>query len=489
MTPRVEAPELHGEVGWLNTDSPLRLRDLRGKIVLLDFWTYCCINCLHVFADLKRLEKKYRDVLVVIGIHSAKFNAEKDPEGLRAAVLRHEIEHPVANDAEMAIWSTYGVRGWPTLALIDPEGNLIGGVSGEGHFDLLDHLIAHEVEQATARESLDRRPRSFRRERALPAILAFPGKLCAGTEPARLFVADTNHHRVLEVEPAGRVVAAYGCGVAGFVDGPSVDACFRQPQGLALRDGTLFVADAGNHALRAVDLGGATVRTVAGTGKQGRGPLSRGKATKVALNSPWDLAVVGGRLFVAMAGAHQICVLHLREKTIEAHAGDGREEIVDGPLAEASFAQPSGLALGDGCLFVADAEVSGIRAVDLDPQGFVSTVVGEGLFEFGDRDGRGAMVRLQHPLGCVWHDGRLWVADTYNHKLKVVDPAERTVTTVAGDGRPGSEDGRRARFHEPAGVAVLGNILYIADTNNHAIRTYDPATGEVATLRLTGLPA
>lgn len=424
-------------------------------------------------------------MLVVIGIHSAKFNNEKDAANLRKAVLRHELVHPVANDSDFTLWNRYGVRGWPTLVLIDPEGNLIGGVSGEGHFDLLDRVIAQAVEAHEKKGTLQRGHPEFPCATEATGTLAFPGKLCGAHDPVRLFVADSIHHRILEIDPAGKVLAVIGSGRPGHDDGDYAAAAFFRPQGLAWRPGTLFVADTDNHMVRAVDLATRRVATIAGTGEPSRGRFG-GRAQKTALSSPWDLALDQQRLFIAMAGVHQIWVLDLGKGTVVPYAGSGREDIVDGPLEEAAFAQPSGLALGGGSLFVADSEVSGIRAVDLDPNGLVATVVGEGLFEFGDRDGRGAQVRLQHPLGCAWHEGKLFVADTYNHKIKVVDPGESSATTFAGDGTPGRQDGIPARFHEPGGLAVLEGKLYIADTNNHAIRVCDLATREVATLALAG---
>ncbi|MBI3272208.1 MAG: redoxin domain-containing protein [Planctomycetes bacterium] len=488
MAERVQAPELEGETGWLNAAGPVRLRDLRGKVVLLDFWTYGCINCRHVFPDLRRLEKKYGDALAVVGIHSAKFSTEKDAANLRKAILRHGVDHPVANDGEFVNWGRYGIRGWPTLVVIDPEGYLVGGVSGEGHYELLEQVVGRTLAEHEKKGTLDRTPVRYRREEEETGLLAFPGKLCARGSPPRLFVSDTNHHRLLEVAASGQVLSVIGSGRAGFEDGAYEACSFFQPQGLACSGGTLFVADTENHAIRAVDLAARRVSTLAGTGERARGGAGGGPGRKTALNSPWDLALDKHRLFIAMAGDHRLWVLDLGAKgSVRPYAGSGREDLLDGPLDEAAFAQPSGLAVGGGFLFVADSEVSAIRATDLHEKGLVSTVVGEGLFEFGDRDGRGALVRLQHPLACLYHAGRLFVADTFNHKLKELDPEEKTSATFAGDGQPGFVDGERARFHEPGGLAVLGDQLYVADTNNHAVRVCDLATRAVSTLVLAGL--
>jgi thiol-disulfide isomerase/thioredoxin len=117
----VRAPEFPAGMQWLNTATPLRLADLRGKIVLLDFWTYCCINCMHIIPELTALERKYPNELVVIGVHSAKFHNEGDSENIRQAILRYEIQHPVVNDRDFRIWRSYAVRAWPTLMVIKPS--------------------------------------------------------------------------------------------------------------------------------------------------------------------------------------------------------------------------------------------------------------------------------------------------------------------------------------------------------------------------------
>src|SRR5215475_7196021 len=135
---RVRAPEITGGRGWLNTDKPLSLAALKGKVVLLDFWTYGCINCIHIIPDLKKLEAKYPNQLVVIGVHSAKFLNEKGTENIRQAILRYEIEHPVVNDKDFEIWQSYTARSWPTLVLINPKGKEVGRHSGEGIYDIFD---------------------------------------------------------------------------------------------------------------------------------------------------------------------------------------------------------------------------------------------------------------------------------------------------------------------------------------------------------------
>jgi DNA-binding beta-propeller fold protein YncE len=486
----MRAPELDGGVDWLNTAGPLRLRDLRGKIVLLDFWTLCCINCIHTLPDLAKLEKKYPNELVVIGVHSAKFENEKNSESIRKAILRYEISHPVVNDANMKIWQAYGVNSWPTLYLVDPEGYLVGRGSGEGLGDAADTIIAKLIKEHRAKKTLNEEPLRFDlarfRERG-DNPLFFPGKVLADGAGGRLFIADSTHHRIVITDLAGKKIAVAGTGKSDKVDGPFEQASFNDPQGLALRGDTLYVADRKNHLLRALDLQNKTVKTIAGNGQKGEDRRRGGDALQVGLNSPWDLCLHGNILYIAMAGHHQIWTLDLNKRLLLPYAGSGRENISDGGLAEASFAQPSGLTRNHTTLFVADSEVSAVRAVPLDGRGEVKTIVGEGLFEFGDVDGVGNRVRLQHALGLAYHDGKLYVADTYNSKIKVIDPSERSCTTFVGGKANGWWAG--GLFSEPGGLSITGDKMYVADTNNHRIRVVDLNTKAISTLDLQGIEA
>jgi thiol-disulfide isomerase/thioredoxin len=485
---RVRAPELTGGRGWLNTDKPLSLAALKGKVVLLDFWTYGCINCIHIIPDLKRLEAKYANQLVVIGVHSAKFQNEKETENIRRIILRYELEHPVVNDADFKIWNSYGVRGWPTQVLIDPAGYVIGAISGEGNYEVIDEAIADAITESRKRGDLNEQPLRLALERAkvgeLP--LAFPGKVLADEKSERLFIADSNHNRIVITKLDGTLLETVGTGARGADDGPFDRAAFYRPQGMALAGDSLFVADTENHLIRRVDLKTRTVETVAGTGKQSQAYGEEGAARSIALNSPWDLQLAGHDLYIAMAGPHQIWRLDLEKQRVSTFAGSGREARKDGPAEMAGFAQPSGLATDGKTLYVADSESNIIRAIDL-ATGEVRTLAGGDLFDFGDVDGEGDDVRLQHPLGLAMTDGKLLIADTYNHKLKQLDPLARTVRTLFGTGKPGQSDAAPASFYEPGGISVTSGRLYVADTNNHAVRVVELKTGATATLKLKGL--
>ena len=514
---RIPVPEFPADAEWLNAGRQVTLESLRGKFVLLDFWTYCCINCMHVLPELKKLEHAYPNELVVIGVHSAKFEAERGRENIEEAILRYEIEHPVVNDSDHAIWNQFGVRSWPTLMLIDPSGEAIWGKGGEAVFADIDAVIRRGLPYYRQRGLLDTSPIKFERLAAqqVDTPLRFPGKVYADASSDRLYVADSNHNRIVVTTLAGELVDTIGSGAIGRRDGRFEDAQFNHPQGMVLREYQLFVADTENHLLRRIDLRSRTVTTLAGTGEQSRqswpglqglGPNDAlpkrwvGPPSTTALNSPWALWIHDEDLFIAMAGPHQIWKMTLSGKEIGPFAGNGREDIVDGRLLPprpyqegfSSFAQPSGLASDGKRLFVADSEGSSIRAVPFNPRGRVRTIVGTAklpqarLFTFGDRDGSAKQVLLQHALGIVHHEGQLYITDTYNNKVKAIDASTGETKAIAGSGRPGSGDDP-AEFDEPAGITFAKGVLYVADTNNHAIRTIDLGTGAVATLKIAGL--
>jgi thiol-disulfide isomerase/thioredoxin len=486
---KIRAPELTGARGWLNTDKPLTLSALKGKVVLLDFWTYGCINCMHIIPDLKKLEKKYPNELVVIGVHSAKFDNEKDTENIRRIILRYEIEHPIVNDADFKIWNDYAVNAWPTRYLIDPGGYIIGRLSGEGGYEALDKAISDSIAEFRKRGELNEAPLKLVLEKAkvgdLP--LAFPGKILADEKNDRLFIADSDHNRIVIAKLDGTLVDVIGTGTHGMVSGSFAESSFFRPQGMALDGDRLYVADTENHLIRRIDLKARTVETIAGTGMQMQEYGQSGPALKVALNSPWDLQLIGRSLYIAMAGPHQIWKLDLDKMEISTFAGSGREARHDGSLAESAFAQPSGLASDGQTLYVSDAEANIIRGINLGPNAQVRTLVGGDLFDFGDKDGSGDGVRLQHPLGLARWNDKLLIADTYNHRIKLLDPKARTVKAFAGLGKPGQADGAAPSFYEPGGLTIAKGKLYVADTNNHAIRVVDLNTKETRTLVIKGL--
>jgi thiol-disulfide isomerase/thioredoxin len=474
-TARVRAPELDGAGGFIGTAGPLTLASLRGRVVLLDFWTQACINCLHVLEEIRSLEQQFGDDLLVIGIHSPKFPHEHSHAAVERAVERLEIAHPVLDDSDRRTWSAYAVQAWPTLVLIDPEGYIAHQVSGEGHAAYLTQAIATLISAHAAKGTLVRGPLPVEpREQPPRTGLRFPGKVAHDPERGLIAVADTGHHRIVLLDGAGMLRDVIGTGEPTRQDGSFDDAALHAPQGVSFWRGSLWIADTGNHRLRRADLDARELHTVGGP-----------------LRSPWDVApYVDDILVIAMAGTHQLWGYDLNYDRTGLVAGTGREGLVDGPAVQAELAQPSGLAPLGRLLGFVDAESSALRVLAPADRGGVevATVIGAGLFDWGDQDGTIGEARLQHPTGIASIDQGFIVSDTYNHRLRSVHMEVGTVSTIAG-GEPGFRDGTgsEARFFEPGGIVRIGNILIVADTGNHALRRVDLATGAVTSLLPVGL--
>ena len=469
MAARVRAPELAGQ-DWLNTgDQPLSLAGLRGKIVLLDFWTFCCVNCLHVLDELRDVERKFADVLVVIGVHSPKFEHERDVAVVAAAVERYGVEHPVLNDPELETWKQYAVRAWPTLAVIDPEGYVVAQMSGEGHGHAIDSLVQGLVTVHDAKGTLHRGTGVYVPPEPEPTTLRFPAKV-ATLPNGNMLVADAGHHCLTELAADGEtLVRRIGSGRAGLANGTSAAASFNEPNGLCLLPEDMraeigydvVVADTVNHALRGVRLKDGRVRTLAGTGTQWMqgDPLPDHSFADTHLSSPWDVVWFPAWLEVAiaMAGNHQIWSFDPLTNRLTTRAGTTAEGLVDGDVADAWFAQPSGLAAGaqGNTLWFVDSETSSLRRIR---NGVVHTEIGQGLFDFGFVDGPAKQALLQHPLDCCsLPDGSIAIADTYNGAVRRFDPETSAVTTLI--------DG----LSEPSGLAALGEQLLVVETNAHRL--------------------
>ncbi|MGX5357042.1 NHL domain-containing thioredoxin family protein [Kocuria sp. KH4] len=497
LTSRVRASELQGRA-WLNTGGQdLDLAALRGKVVILDFWSFCCINCLHVLDELRPLEERFPDVLVTVGVHSPKFEHEADPEALAAAVDRYEVHHPVLDDPELTTWDAYTARAWPTLVVVDPEGYIVAHLSGEGHVQGLVSLVEELVAEHEARGTLHRGDGPYVPRPAPEGDLRFPGKVLPLPDGSFL-VSDTGHHRLVQLgNDLGTVQRVIGSGEKGHEDGDAATARFTEPQGLTLLPEDVraavgydvVVADSVNHRLRGVELATGTVRTVAGSGVQrlldeerARGaepnavPVGADPLT-VALSSPWDVvwSTRAGLLLAAMAGTHQLFSFDPRSGQLAVLAGTGDEGLKDGPAAEAWFAQSSGLAEDHlGNVWIADSETSALRVLRFDDDGAVTveTAVGEGLFDFGFRDGDAGQARLQHCLGVAQlPDGSVAVADTYNGAVRHYDPRTGQVATLARG------------LAEPSDVLldVSGGepLLVVVEANAHRlVRVPVPATAQ-----------
>jgi thiol-disulfide isomerase/thioredoxin len=473
---RVRAPELVGR-GWLNTGGdPLSLSVLRGRVVVLDFWTFCCVNCLHVLDELRPLEARFPDSLVLIGVHSPKFEHEADPEALVAAVERYAVHHPVLDDPDLLTWQAYTAKAWPTLVVIDPEGYVVASMSGEGHAQGLAVLIEELIAKHSAKGTLRRGDAPYVPPPAQATALRFPGKAIALLDGSFL-VSDTAHHQLVQLEADLDTERAR-------IGGP---AHFQEPQGLALlppevasRVGyDVVVADSVNHEIKGVRLADRRVLTLAGTGRQLRERSGSGLALTQDLSTPWDVAWFIDRIVIAMAGVHQLWVLHLAadpaDNTVAVLAGTSVEGIRDGVAHDAWFAQPSGLATSmDGQrLWVADSETSALRSIRMTEQGFeVETHIGQGLFDFGHRDGAADQALLQHPLGVtVLPDGSVAISDTYNGAIRRFDPSTREVSTLMTD------------LREPSDAVVemvdgIASLVVVESAGHQLVRVPIPAAAQ-----------
>ena len=416
------------------------------------------MNCQHVLDELRELEEKHRDTVVIIGVHSPKFVHEAEHQAVADAVERYGVEHPVLDDPELATWKQYAVRAWPTLVVIDPEGYVVAQHAGEGHAHAIERLVTELEAEHAAKGTLRRGDGPYVPPEPEPTVLRFPGKALA-LPSGNFLVSDTTRHQLVELAADGEtVVRRIGSGARGFADGTAESATFNEPQGVTLvEDGSVVVADTVNHALRRLELTTGAVTTLAGTGRQWmQGEPTSGPVREVSLSSPWDVAWWNGKLWIAMAGVHQLWAYDPNDNTVAVTAGTTNEGLVDGPGTEAWFAQPSGLAATADRLWVADSETSALRWVDLD--GSVHTAVGTGLFDFGHRDGAAEQALLQHPLGVTaLPDGSVAISDTYNHALRRYDPATGQVTTLATD------------LREPSDAVLVGDEILVVESARHRL--------------------
>ncbi|XP_077992796.1 NHL repeat-containing protein 2-like [Glandiceps talaboti] len=520
---KVYVPDFKDGLEWLNTTQPLSIyNDLHGKIVVLDFFTYCCINCIHVLPDLEALEEQFsvEDGVVILGVHSAKFPNEKTSANILSAVLRYDISHPVVNDHDATLWQLLQIQCWPTFVIVGPEGEVLLILAGEGNREKLMDFIGIAVECYKAKGQLSNHsvPIALIKDSLPPTPLSFPGKITLDSSNDNLVVSDSGHHRILIVSKEGVVRECIGGSSSGCNDGSFEEARFHSPQGIVCHEDYIYVADTDNHAIRQIDLNLRQVTTIIGTGVIGNDKEGGAIGRLQPISSPWDL-VLGSSpgsdhidmLFIAMAGTHQIWIYfmddanwlkgsHYKKGSCLRFAGSGNEENRNNSYPhKAAFAQPSGLCIATeekhNCLYVADSESSSVRTVSL-KDGATKGVVGGAmdpmdLFAFGDVDGKGMEAKLQHPLDVAWnkYDEKVYVADSYNHKIKVIDPVKRTCTTLLGSGNVGLRDGDEpdgVEFNEPGGLCIsqCGKTLYVADTNNHCIRLVDMETKQVNQLKI-----
>jgi thiol-disulfide isomerase/thioredoxin len=446
---------LFGKTMWLNTSRPVTAEDAKGRAVLLDFWTYGCINCMQVVPELKALEKEFGDKLLVIGVHSAKFVGERDSDRIQAAAKRFGITHPVINDSEFKVWNAMGVKAWPTLVLLGPDGKEVGRYAGEGNKD----AIAAEIKKLPL---TDTKAAVLEMKTEKKNGVSFPARVKYAMSTPKgdmLLVADTGHNRILgmslgSADQPGEGIVEIGSGEEGHEDGPIKSATFNHPRGMVSTTSGIYVADTGNHLLRYIDLKENIVTTVAGTGERGLYPQVKDRpALEIPLASPWDIALMPDEktLVIAMAGLHQLWTYDIEKKTVSTLAGTGAEGIKDGPANEASLAQPSGLALKENAIYFVDAESSALRVLK---NGKIETLIGTGLFDFGKVDGTYPKAMMQHPQGISISGDTIYIADTYNNDIRIYD---------IPSGQLSSKDAKK--LTEPADYLMRGKTTVTADGN------------------------
>jgi thiol-disulfide isomerase/thioredoxin len=474
MNARVVAPELPDTLQWINSAEPPSLAALRGRVVLLYFWTFDSVNCTNVLADLRFLESKYHDGLSVIGVHTPKYDYQRQAAPVLKAVNRCHIRHPVANDPDFSVWRGYGVQSWPSFAIVDAQGRFAGLLSGEGRREEADSLVGQLLDEAAANDLrvYEASVATVRPEPRMP--LQFPGKVLA--TPTTLWIADSGNNRILECDHNGRVLRQLGSGTPGCVDGRNREAQFNNPQGMTIVYDTLYVADAGSHAVRRVLLPAGDVTTIAGTGTLGHDlPAESSDPRQTRMSAPTDLVAFEDKLYIAVSGQHQIWRYDITRNKLGVLAGNGRLGITDGEGVDASFAQPSGLDVFEHQLVVVDAAASAARLVSLaDRQ--VATLVGAGPYDFGDISGKRDVARLQNPLGvCVDPRGLAFIADSYNGKIKAQNLRSGEIRAL----------NLPYQLNEPAGISMASNALWIANTNAHEIVRVDLATGQIKHLNIS----
>jgi thiol-disulfide isomerase/thioredoxin len=456
------APDFHSSLEWLNS-APQSLREHRGRAVAIVFFSVGSAYCQNVLAELRQLQQKYADGLSVLGVHTPKFDAERDPKLVLKAINRLTVRFPVVQDANFVTWQHYGLSVWPTVILLDAEGKVVEAIVGDSPRERLDPLIEQVLERAGEADLrvYDAVAYASKQESGMP--LAFPSGLAANDR--HLYVSDTGHNRILECTHDGRILRQFGAGSAGFIDGGLADACFNLPRGLALWKDALYVADTGNHALRKISLMDGDVETLAGNGKAGLRPEDVVVDPRhTALNAPWSVASAFDKLYVAMAGWHQVWEYDLGRGSFRPLVGNGEMGMNDGDAMASVFAQPAGMALAQQTLFIADAASSSIRGVQL-ASGKVQTLVGVGLYEFGNLNGALRVARLQYPMAIALdpRTPQLWIADTYNSALKLLNPVTREVKSYDFN----------YRLHQPAALTVNRSSLWLANTDAHEVLRMD----------------
>jgi thiol-disulfide isomerase/thioredoxin len=451
---------------WVNLQRHLSVDELDDRLILLDFWTFCCINCIQALPILNEIHKNYSDKITIIGVHSGKFGNEKTAEPILRAIGRYQINHAVYNDDNFAVWKSFDVKGWPTQILLDTEGREIWRYFGEAPYDQIAAALDTALENVKPDFKTAALPVKKTEKVSNDSAFYYPSKIIE-LKGAGYALSDSGHNQISILNEQGQVLQSY--------------AGFNAPQGMAYDrvNDLLYVADTGNHQLKRIDLKRHKVKLLAGTKRRG-GIVNATprKAIKMSLASPWDLALFDGDLVIANAGSHQLLRYSIKNKKISVFAGNGKESIDDGRYPDNSLSQPSALAVMGDDLYFLDSETSSLRRID--KSGKVETLLGSGLFDFGYRDGTKADALMQHPLGLEADPkkNRLFIADSYNHVLRIYDVKSghlQTISGVAESFGTGILNADKIQYHEPNDILLKEDgRLIIVDTNNHRVIELDP---------------
>ncbi|MDJ0655887.1 MAG: thioredoxin-like domain-containing protein [Xanthomonadales bacterium] len=459
MSDRTRIPEFSDSLNWVNTTAPPSVEECRGKVMLIYFWTPSNVNSLNFLPEIRALENKHENGLVVVGIVCPKFPREGSTASILKAVNRLFLRHAVAMDADFNMWQQYGVKAWPTAAVVDAEGCLRKMVSGDEVEKKLDAMVSTLLDEAASREIRNYGSLRMSRKPEKSAILQFP--TCIHHDREHVYISDTGNNRILELTENGRILRVFGSGNPGFWDGMLENSGFNAPRGLAVAENYLYVADSGNHAIRRVNLFSGEIETVMGTGKPGRQVVSGQTALReIEMMMPMGLVAHGPNLYITMAGMNQIWRLDLKNNHVSWLSGSGQHGLVNGKASRAAFATPMGIALHNKTAFVIDADSSAVREISLGSGG-VRTKAGRGTFTFGREDGGRTKALMQFPTDACLSANReqLWIADTFNNCLRLMDISSGQITTPAIE----------HEFHEPTCVRCHDRKLWVADTNAHSI--------------------
>lgn len=463
---------------WLNSSRKIESSDLKNRVILLDFWSYACVNCLNMIPEIKKLETEFGNRLTVIGVHSGKFNNEKNDESIKKAIIKNDVSHLVVNDSEFKIWNGFKISSWPTFVLIDAKGRVVKKYDGKISAEDLRKDIKKLISKYKYRLNNERLPIVLEKNRVVDYILKFPGEIIFAqnfsykniNKANVLIIANTGKNKILVTNLNGNILLEIGSGDVGFDDGDFYSASFNSPRGLLFKNNNLYIADTSNHALRKINFTDGKVSTLIGNGKRGEVVKQSDRADKISLSSPFDLAFFPDKnnIVISNSGTNQLLKYNTSSNTVTPFAGNGSKGLINGAYPNNSLAQPSGLSSYGEQLYFVDAESSSLRSIS--KSGVVKTLIGNGLSEFGYKGGKKDEALMQHPVGIIAFDKEIYIADTHNHAIRRYNIKTGELSTYSGGERGDNiNGGKRTQYDEPEAITYFADRFYIVDSNNNRI--------------------